>query len=152
MRASRRTVERVRDEKNFMNWQPVCQALEASTRDVECGGEPVGRVGALRRPCRVQRRKVAWLAGGAPSGPPAGRGRGHRSAMSLPAGCPYSDGPKPLAPCCRVRYNSRHAFDESRSWRIPAIRKITIRIKRFSWPTKTLLPQLAARSVFRTAD
>ena len=39
-----------------------------------------GRVGALRRPRREQRRNGAWL----PSVPPAGRGRGHRSAMSLP--------------------------------------------------------------------
>src|SRR5439155_27011260 len=34
-----------------------------------------GRVGALRRPRHRQRRNRAWLAGGAASVPPAGRGR-----------------------------------------------------------------------------
>ena len=54
----------------------------------------VGRDGALRHPRRVQRRNVGRESR-ARVVPPAARGRGHRSAMSLPflpsaASSPYS--------------------------------------------------------------
>ena len=49
-----------------------------------CRAQFYGRDGALRRPRRVQRRNLGLTAAGFPFVPPAERGQGHRSAMSLP--------------------------------------------------------------------